>query len=349
MNKISTLSLILLIIFSCSEEVKENEEGKKENLIPLVVATEAQNKSFAHKIKVQGNVATNKDILLNSEMSGLITQMHVNSGNSVKKGQLILSMDESIINANISELKSQLEYANYMLGKQVDLFEKELGTELDKKTAENQVNSLEAKLKTLEVQKSKMNVIAPFSGIVDEVYAKTGQLVAPQMPILRLVNNTQVEIIASVSEKHFKNIKKGTELNVSFPNYDLESMNLKVKSVGNFIEPTNRTFTIRTEVNNNTSLMPNMLAEVEITDLKIDSGLVIPSKSILKNQNNNDYVWILKKSKKETYTVEQIFINTITSYNGEALIEENNSINAGTLIIESGARGITKKDIVRIK
>ena len=349
MNKISTLSLILLIIFSCSEEVKENEEGKKENLIPLVVATEAQNKSFAHKIKVQGNVATNKDILLNSEMSGLITQMHVNSGNSVKKGQLILSMDESIINANISELKSQLEYANYMLDKQVDLFEKELGTELDKKTAENQVNSLEAKLKTLEVQKSKMNVIAPFSGIVDEVYAKTGQLVAPQMPILRLVNNTQVEIIASVSEKHFKNIKKGTELNVSFPNYDLESMNLKVKSVGNFIEPTNRTFTIRTEVNNNTSLMPKMLAEVEITDLKIDSGLVIPSKSILKNQNNNDYVWILKKSKKETYTVEQIFINTITSYNGEALIEENKSINAGTLIIESGARGITKKDIVRIK
>ena len=349
MNKISTLSLILLIIFSCSEEVKENEEGKKENLIPLVVAAEAQNKSFAHKIKVQGNVATNKDILLNSEMSGLITQMHVNSGNSVKKGQLILSMDESIINANISELKSQLEYANYMLDKQVDLFEKELGTELDKKTAEYQVNSLEAKLKTLEVQKSKMNVIAPFSGIVDEVYAKTGQLVAPQMPILRLVNNTQVEIIASVSEKHFKNVKKGTELNVSFPNYDLESMNLKVKSVGNFIEPTNRTFTIRTEVNNNTSLMPNMLAEVEITDLKIDSGLVIPSKSILKNQNNNDYVWILKKSKKETYTVEQIFINTITSYNGEALIEENKSINAGTLIIESGARGITKKDIVRIK
>ena len=349
MNKISTLSLILLIIFSCSEEVKENEEGKKENLIPLVVAAEAQNKSFAHKIKVQGNVATNKDILLNSEMSGLITQMHVNSGNSVKKGQLILSMDESIINANISELKSQLEYANYMLDKQVDLFEKELGTELDKKTAEYQVNSLEAKLKTLEVQKSKMNVIAPFSGIVDEVYAKTGQLVAPQMPILRLVNNTQVEIIASVSEKHFKNVKKGTELNISFPNYDLASMNLKVKSVGNFIEPTNRTFTIRTEVNNNTSLMPNMLAEVEITDLKIDSGLVIPSKSILKNQNNNDYVWILKKSKKETYTVEQIFINTITSYNGEALIEENKSINAGTLIIESGARGITKKDIVRIK
>ena len=126
-------------------------------------------------------------------------------------------------------------------------------------------------------------------------------------------------------------------------------MSLKVKSVGNFIDPTNRTFTIRTEVNNNTSLMPNMLAEVEITDLKIDAGLVIPSKSILKNQNNMDYVWVLNKAKKETYAVEQVFINTITTYDGVALIEENKSINAGTLIIESGARGITKKDIVRIK
>jgi membrane fusion protein (multidrug efflux system) len=349
MKKISALSLALLIIFSCSEEVKENEGNKKGNLIPLVVASEAQNTSFSHKIKVQGNVSTDKDILLNSEMSGLITQMHVSSGNTVKKDQLILSMDESIINANIVELKTQLDYANYMLGKQIDLYKQELGTELDKKTAENQVNSLEAKLKTLEIQKSKMIVTAPFSGIIDEVYAKTGQLVAPQMPILRLVNNKQVEITASVSEKHFKNVKEGTELNISFPNYDLKSMNLKVKSVGNFIDPTNRTFTIRTEVNNNTSLMPNMLAEVEITDLKIDAGLVIPSKSILKNQNNMDYVWVLNKAKKETYAVEQVFINTITTYDGVALIEENKSINAGTLIIESGARGITKKDIVRIK
>lgn len=349
MKKISFLSLVLLFIFSCSDDVKEKGTNKKENLLPLVIATEAQLKSFSHKIKVQGNVSTDRDILLNAEMSGLITQMHVSAGSSVIKDQIILSMDESIINSNISELKSQLEYAEYMFNKQNELYEKGLGTELEKKTAENQVNSLTAKLKTLHLQKSKMIVKAPFSGIVDQVYAKTGQIIAPQMPILRLVNNQEVEITASVSEKHFKNIKKGTSLLLSFPNYDLADLNAKVQSVGNFIEPTNRTFTIRTEVNNNTTLMPNMLVEVEITDLKIDSGLVIPSKSILKNQENKDYIWVLNKKEKDTYGVEQIFIETITIYNGEALIEKSESIKAGTLIIESGARGITKKDVVRIK
>ena len=95
--------------------------------------------------------------------------------------------------------------------------------------------------------------------------------------------------------------------------------------------------------------MPNMLVEVEITDLKIDSGLVIPSKSILKNQENRDYVWVLSEKEDNIYTVAQVFIEVKTSYNGEALINKSDSLKEGMMIIESGARGITKKDVVRIK
>lgn len=95
--------------------------------------------------------------------------------------------------------------------------------------------------------------------------------------------------------------------------------------------------------------MPNMLVEVEITDLKIDSGLVIPSKSILKNQENRDYIWVLSEKEDNIYSVSQVFIEVITSYNGEALINKSDSLKEGMLIIESGARGITKKDVVRIK
>jgi RND family efflux transporter MFP subunit len=236
-----------------------------------------------------------------------------------------------------------------MLSKQEELVEQGLGIEIERKTAENQVNSLNSKLTTLKIQKSKMTVRAPFSGTIDQIYAKTGQVTAPQLPILRLVNNKKVEITASISEKHYKNIKIGSDMKVSFPNYDYESLDLKVKSIGNFIEPTNRTFTIRAEVNNNKELMPNMLAEVEITDLSVDSGMIISSKSILKNQNNEDYVWILKKKEDKTYNVQQVLIEIISSYNGEALIVSNNQIVNGTKVIEGGARGITNKDVVRIK
>jgi len=349
MKKSSIFGIIVFLAIGCSGSNEESDQIKKKNLLPLVTVSKAQTKNYSHKISVQGNVETDKDILVNSEMSGIITAIHVGSGQYIEKGKLILSMDEALINANIAELTTQLDYSTYMLSKQEELVEQGLGIEIERKTAENQVNSLNSKLTTLKIQKSKMTVRAPFSGTIDQIYAKTGQVTAPQLPILRLVNNKKVEITASISEKHYKNIKIGSDMKVSFPNYDFEPLDLKVKSIGNFIEPTNRTFTIRAEINNNKELMPNMLAEVEITDLSVDSGMIISSKSILKNQNNEDYVWILKKKEDKTYNVQQVLIEIISSYNGEALIVSNNQIVNGTKVIEGGARGITNKDVVRIK
>jgi multidrug efflux pump subunit AcrA (membrane-fusion protein) len=166
---------------------------------------------------------------------------------------------------------------------------------------------------------------------------------------MRLVNTEQTEVVASVSEKHFKNIKKGTSLKVNFPNYDLVPIESVVSSVGSFIEPTNRTFTIRAKTTNKQGLMPNMLAELEIIDFKSDSGLVVSSKSILKNAKNEDYLWTLQRTKKDIYKVQQVFVNKLKVYKGDALIENNQEITDGMLIIEGGARGITKKDLVRIK
>jgi multidrug efflux pump subunit AcrA (membrane-fusion protein) len=194
-----------------------------------------------------------------------------------------------------------------------------------------------------------MTVIAPFDGKVDQVFAKKGQLASPQMPLMRLVNTENTEVVASVSEKHFKNIKIGTEIKVNFPNYNIEPVMTKASTIGSYIDPTNRTFTVRAKIANNAGLMPNMLTELEITDFKIDSGLVVPSASILKNAKSQDYIWVLKKDKKDTYKAQQVFIDKIMAYQGQALIEVHDQISEGSIIIEGGARGIAKKDIVRIK
>ena len=354
MKKILIFGIILFFLHSCGNEEsnsakKEEKAQKQATQLPLVQTNKAKKKGFIHKISIQGSIESTQDILLNTEMSGIINEVSVSAGDRVKAGQILISMDAALINANIQELISQLEFARYMRDKQVALFEQELGSEFDKKSAENQVASLESKLNTLNIQQSKMIVKAPFDGTIDQVFAKRGQLAAPQMPLMRLVNTEQTEVVASVSEKHFKNIRKGTSLKINFPNYDLSPIESVVSSVGSFIEPTNRTFTIRAKITNKIGLMPNMLAELEIIDFNVDSGLVVPSKSILKNAKNEDYLWTLEQTKKETYKVQQVFVNKLKVYQGEALIENNQKITDGMLIIEGGARGITKKDLVRIK
>jgi RND family efflux transporter MFP subunit len=322
---------------------------KEETFLPLVKLETAKIKSFEHKISVQGNVETEKDVLLNSEMGGLVTAVHVKSGQRVTTGQVLVTLDASMLSSSAEEIKTQMEYAQYMLDKQEELKRRGVGSDFDYKTALNQVNALKSKMNSLNVQRGKMQIKAPFSGVIDLVYAKQGQMTGPQAPLVRLVNNQTVDITASISEKHLSKVKIGTEMEVSFPNFTDTTVYLKITNVGNYIEPTNRTFRIISTINNNKTLLPNMLARVNITDLQVDKGLVIPSKSIMKAQDDSEFIFVASKKANNEFTVKKVTVKVIDRYMGEALITGNSMITDGTEIVVEGGRGITDKDIVRSK
>ena len=335
------LATSLLILQSCGEEVKEEKEV---NQAPLVYVDTIQVKPFTHEIRVQGTVETDQDIILNSEMGGLITKIRVKAGQKVSKGSVIATIDASILASNLVELQTQLEYAKYMLDKQEQLNKKGVGSEMNLEGAKNQVKSLETKINSLGTQKGKAVIRAPFTGVIDQVFAKEGQTAGPASPIVRLVNNSNVDIVAMVSEKHLAKIKIGTEINVAFPNYGDMNLDLAITNVGNYIEPTNRTFRIMASVEDNTSLLPNMLAEIKITDLSVDSGVVIPSSSVQRDQEGKDFVYIITDG-----TSEKVIIDVIEKFNGETLIKESDKVGNGVQIVKKGAKGIVGGTKVRIK
>ena len=345
--KLTYIVILAASFLACSSE--EKKTVSETSFLPLVEIETADVKPFKHTINAQGNVETAQDILLTAEMGGLITKVNVKSGDRVSAGQTLVLLDAALINSGAQEIETQLEYAEYMLKKQEELKSKGVGSEFDYETSRNAVKSLRAKLNSLNTQRGKSIIKAPFSGIIDVVYAKQGQMAGPQSPLLRLVNNSNVEITASISEKHLSKIKVGTLIEVSFPNFNNTILNLKVNTVGNFIEPTNRTFRIAAKVSGNKELLPNMLAELRITDFTVENGLVIPAKSILKSQDNSDYVWVALPSSKGNFKVQKIAVELIENQDGEALIKDNAAIKKGTKIIVEGARGITEKDQVRIK
>lgn len=335
------------LMTSCQSEAEESKENNGD-FLPLVTAEKVELKPFKHEIRVQGNIETDQDVLISAEMGGLITGVTVNEGQRVSKGQVLASIDASVLNSNLQELETQLEYAEYMLKKQEELNEKGVGSEVELEGSRNQVAALKAKIKSLNTQKGKATITAPFSGVIDQVYGKNGQIAGPQSPLFRLVNNEIVDIVASVSEKHYANVQVGTAMEVSFPNYTDTTISLKVTNVGNYIEPTNRTVRIRSTIKNNDFLLPNMLAEVSITDLQVESGLVVPSKSILKDNENKDFVYVIEKNKKGSVVAKRN-VTVISKYEGNCLLAESSEIKIGELIVVEGARGVAQNDIVEVK
>ncbi|MDB0011171.1 efflux RND transporter periplasmic adaptor subunit [Crocinitomicaceae bacterium] len=138
-------------------------------------------------------------------------------------------------------------------------------------------------------------------------------------------------------------------VNVSFPNFRDTSIAVKISSVAKYIDPTNRTFRITATIKNNKILVPNMLAELEITDVKEEKVLVIPSVSILKDYNNRDYIFSAVKSKDNAYNLKKVFVDELEKYNGESMITVKEKLAVGSNVVVKGIKGITESDIVRIK
>ena len=376
MNKLIIISSLTLGLFftSCREkstldQLKEKQTSLKaeiseiakeiavldttnKEIILIVSSTIVEQSDFKHKIELQGNVETDQNILINSETPGVIRKIHVKEGQHVSKGQTLITIDAEILNSNINELKTSLEMANYMFNKQTTLNEQGLGTEIELEQAKNQKRSLESKLKTLQSQRGKSTIKAPFSGVIDQIFANLGEMASPQAPLIRLVNNRNIKITTSVSETHLANLKMGTSVDVIFPDLNDTTIQSVITYIGNYIDPVNRTFRVHVELKNNSVFLPNQIAKIKITDTDLKDALIINSNAILQDTDNQFYVYkLISTGNNNEYSLEKVFIKLIKSYQGKSAIStmvEDTLVKASKIVL-AGGKGVTENDIVKIQ
>ena len=319
----------------------------KEVFVPIVRTAKVDTGRFEHFVIVQGEVKTNQEAVVNAEANGVIRKLAIREGQFVKKGTVIAEIDAALLQSNLKELETQLDFAEYNYEKQNELFDRGVGTEFELRQVKNQLDALRAQLKTLKTQKSKTRVVAPFDGYIDEVFARQGDMAGAQAPLVRIVNNKDVRLSADVSEQYYTQIIEGTPIKAFFPSLK-DTLSLWISSTGKYIHPTNRTFKIQADVSDNERLLPNMLAKVSIQDEVIENAIIIPSKSLLKSQKNEDFIFILEQQ-GELYIAKQVFVQVLNRQDGKAAIQAmSEELNAGPLIVTEGARGITNNDVVRI-
>ena len=307
-----------------------------------VTALKSEEKMFQHFIEVQGSVEADQSVELYPESSGNITKIFVREGQSISKGRPLVQIDNSILESSKVELQTQLDLAATTFERQKRLWNQNIGSEIQYLQAKAKKEGLENSLESLKSQAKKLKITAPFSGTVDEVFAKTGGLANPMFPALRLINLDQIHVESEVTETYLKYIKKGTEVELYFPSID-KKINTKVDQVGNYINPNNRSFKVRMNVNNTDgTLKANLLADVKISDFK-EVGIVIPSNLIQKDRMNKPFVYILVEEDK-FFRVKKSYIIEKISYENESFISEG--LEADALIVDKGSRLVKEDETV---
>ncbi|MEJ2005754.1 MAG: efflux RND transporter periplasmic adaptor subunit [Cyclobacteriaceae bacterium] len=258
----------------------EGAETKHTNAV-LVNTASVEPQQFRHTIEVRGNVASRTNVELSSETGGTIENVHVREGDKVRKGQVLVSIDNDVIRNNIEEVRTALDLATAVFERQSNLWEKNIGTEIQYLEAKNRKESLERQLTTLQSQLSKTIIRAPFTGSVDNVNARIGQMAQPGMPLVQIVNQNQMYLEADVSERYIGDFEKGDRVSVYFPIQD-KSLESEIIAVSEVINLENRTFRIEIRMPETDFVVkPNQVAVIELVDYEKDSTMVVPTELIL--------------------------------------------------------------------
>ena len=316
--------------------------------IPLITTFKLENSDFKHFLELQGNVTTKNLLTIYPEYSGVLTNVYVKEGQKVQKGQVLAKIDDGGLSQQLSQLKIQEELAKTTFERQQRLWDQKIGSEMQYLQAKSNYEAQNQAIAQLEQQVAKTIVKAPFSGTIDDVFTEQGSVVMPgQSQLMRIVNLSNMYIETDVPEKYVSNISKGKKVEVEFPVLG-KKIDSKVRQVGDFINPNNRTFKVEISIpNKERSIKPNLTAKLRINDYSNENALLIPQGIISENASGEQYIYIIKdKVEGGEATAEKVIIETGLTQGD--YIEVIKGLESGTEIIQEGARSVNDGQKVKI-
>jgi RND family efflux transporter MFP subunit len=292
----------------------------------LVGIQKIKSEKFVHYLDITGNVETHLQAYISPEINGLIKKIDVSEGEYVTKGQVLAVIDTEIIRNSIDEVKTQLELAKTMYQKQKELWDQNIGSEIQYLQAKNRKESLESKLKTLNSQMEKATITAPFDAYIENVFQKSGEFGSPGRQIFFLVNLKDLKVTADISEKYIPYLHIGDSVDISFPTFPNIKLREPISVIGAVINPNNRTIKVQIQIHNEDyTLKPNIIASLSLSDESVDSAIVIPAIVVKNDANGNNYVYVVDNSNGKLISKKR-YIKVGNSYGNKTMVTDGLSI-----------------------
>jgi membrane fusion protein (multidrug efflux system) len=333
-KKIKILNSLKVELSQINAAISDFDPSEKLVLISMI---EIKPEKFDHFVEIQANIKTRQNVLLYPEFTGSLKKIYVKEGQRVQKRSLLAQIDDAGLKNQLEQLQIQVELTKTTYDRIQRLWKQNIGSEMQLLQAKA---NYEAQLKSIEQLKKQLQrtqILAPFSGTIDEIVANTGaNLIPGKTPVMRIVNLKEMYTEANVPERYLSQIKVGTAATVNIPMLNRE-YSTSIRQTGNFINPNNRSFRVETSLpNRDEMIIPNLTCKLKINDYTNPEALMVPLRVIREDASGKKYIFKLKSDgKKQVYLTERVFIQL--GKKGLDKIEVLDGIQAGDLIVDEGA------------
>ncbi|WP_159021243.1 efflux RND transporter periplasmic adaptor subunit [Formosa sp. L2A11] len=336
---IFTFSFITILLL-CSGCKSKQEEQTEDDPI-YVEVLKVKNDSVLNTISLSGNVEANTTIRLGFMVAGKINYIAINEGESIKKGALLASLDDSDYQIGLKAANGKLLEVQDKYNRLKIMHERNSLSDADFVQVKAGLQQAEAnqEINTKNIYHSK--IYAPISGVLLKKGVSKGEVIDKGMPVFGLGDIDRVKINAAVPGDEINLIKLKQDAEVTI--YALDSIfKGKVIEVGLAAEAKTRTYNAKIEIDNpNHQILPGMIAQIEINSDLEQQKLLVPGQAILKDTDNKAYVFVVDQATNKVFK-RDISIGKLHKNN----IEITSGLKEGETIVTSGVQKLTDGTLV---
>ncbi|TBR18295.1 MAG: efflux RND transporter periplasmic adaptor subunit, partial [Chitinophagaceae bacterium] len=331
MKKLVLITAVVSILISCGNDSKVNQEtgqakkAKLEEIKKTKLAIDAEinkleseiaaldttsldkgklvaigsvlQQDFTHFIELQGKVdATDVVIVTPRGMPGQVKEIFVKKGDVVSKGKLLLKLEDAIVLQQLEALQTQLAFAQNIYNRQKNLWDENIGTEVQLIASKNSVDAIEKQISTVKESWKTTFVYAPISGLVDEVNVKAGEFfsgVNGLGPQIKIFNKSNMKIVTEIPEVYANRVTKGTTVQIIIPDLN-QTYNSVISVIGASININTRTFISEAKLPADAALRLNQIAMVKIKDYFAPKAITIPI-NLVQTDETGKYVFVAEQ------------------------------------------------------
>jgi RND family efflux transporter MFP subunit len=324
-------------IAKLQNEIGNTDTSSSLNKGKLVSASPVTEQAFEHYIDLQGRIdADNISYVTPRGGPAQAKAVYIKQGDFVKKGQILAKLDDDVQLNQLQQLKTQLAYAEDVYRRQKNLWDQGIGTEIQLKTAENNVNNLKDQINTTTAGWEMTNVRSEVTGYVETMNLRVGEVLGNTvLPQIVIVNSSTLKAVTEIPENYLGKIHKGMPVNIKLPDVNLE-FNSSISLMNQTIGLNNRSVTTESKIPYNPNVHINQVAQVRIKDYANPHAIVIPL-TVLQTDENGKYVYVIttengkKIAKKKIVQVGEIYGNNI---------EVKGGLNVGDQLITEGFQSL---------
>ena len=280
-----TSLVVFLLMPSCKKE--------KEESIPPPVARPAgprtisvngyviQPSSLEEIINATGNLIAYEAVEVRPERSGKLVSLKFEEASFVKEGAILgkIDVEELLAQKNRLDIELDLAVKEVARGKELLVVQGISTEELDR--LENRVEAIKAEQKVIDVQLTKSEIRAPFSGVLGLRNISQGAYVTPANVIVELKQINPIKLEFEVQERYLTNVRPGQELSFTIVGSN-EIFKAKVYAIGAEISPETRTFKVRAVAQNNRNILkPGQFAKVTLITGINHEAILIPTDAVI--------------------------------------------------------------------